>query len=107
MRILTLILSIVILTLTVMPCMGHNVDTEGDTGISTHDCSDDKNSDNDDEAPCSPFCYCQCSHTPSNSPLVEFSTRELISLTTSINLEYINTYCFRYSFETWHPPSLS
>ena len=107
MRILTLILSIVILTSSMIPCMDHSDKSEGDVELVLHDCSDHNQSDNDEELPCSPFCYCQCNQIPSYYQPLEITGEEIVINTNSNNFEYINTYCFRYSHETWHPPTLS
>jgi len=90
-----------------MPCMDHCNDNVGDIELVSHDCSDDNQSDNDEELPCSPFCSCQCSQAPSFYQQVELPNEEIVVIMSSNNFDYINTYCFRFSHETWHPPILS
>ena len=100
MKYILLILSVLILTMALMPCSdGHTCDETAQEISLEHDHSEDEKDH------CSPFCVCSCCGMKINFQ----SDVTIFKPTTYLNSTYQFSYSFLYSFSfnqtVWHPPT--
>lgn len=107
MKLLSAILAILMIYLSVMPC--DDINETKNSGVESSfltQCNqhNDGHAESDD---CSPFCICQCCHTPVimntffvRTSVVSFTIQDKLGYYESLNANsFINT--------VWHPPQLS
>jgi len=100
MKYISLILSVLILTMAVMPCSDrHTCDEESQEISLGHDHSEDEKDH------CSPFCVCSCC----GMKVIFKSSIIACKPNTKLNSSYQFDYSFLYSFSfkkaIWHPPT--
>lgn len=79
-KILTYILSIIVVILTIMPCIDKPLDKNADTVLITQQANDSTPNEADH---CSPFCSCQCCQTNFYCPRIHS-----VSIATTLEMEY-------------------
>jgi hypothetical protein len=112
MKLFSLILSVYIFCLAVMPCSDiHLVLEESKQAIAHHDDHTTHDHDQDTEKHCSPFCTCTCCHTPIN---FEFGIKNFVPdilyveiSTDEITFLYYDSPSTAYRNTIWQPPKVN
>lgn len=107
MKIISIILSFLILFSGVLPCNGSNDDCCGENEITVCDFDNATNNDTNDKDSkddCGPNCLCVC--CGSAYTLFKFSlTENNFYLIANSNSKYISNYAFQFKNAVWHPPT--
>lgn len=107
MKAFTVIFSIYIAALAVVPCNDsmelNTSNLTSDTSIEQHDHSHSEH----DEDGCSTFCSCACCGTSLIIPSNQFVAQSEIDLSTTHVFHYSSDYSYDFNLGIWHPPSLS
>lgn len=105
MKLISTILSILITFLSLLPCDDVKVIDNCDQEIQFHNDNDNDHSNTDD---CSPFCLCQCCHTPVvifspyyfNTAITLYSNYKQLGYYQSLILNIL-------LYPIWNPPKIS
>jgi hypothetical protein len=102
MKIIAYILSLVILSLTVVPCM----DKTEDNILRKIDITQNTQNHQQDSDHCSPFCACFCCAS-SITNQANISHLNLIAFSQKLNTEYLLSFASQDFTSIWQPPKLS
>jgi hypothetical protein len=112
MKFFSLILSVYIFCLAIMPCNDmHLLLEESKQAIAHHDDHTTHDHDQDTEKHCSPFCTCTCCHTSVN---FEFGSKNVLVSTKFVQVSRVdNTFLYydspssTYRNTIWQPPKVN
>lgn len=100
-KIISIILSIVILSMVLMPCADEPVSSAESQSTILLDHSDNHDAEHHDL--CSPFCSCECCHSNySHGSILDLAWAVLFD---QFSIEHSFTFHSRISFSIWDPPS--
>lgn len=103
MKLISLILSIIILTLAFVPCAEADMISVGSTEQTEHEHTDGDHEHDD----CTPFCSCDCCGVPIVVPVLFWFEVNEFECNFSFSFYYSFQYSFDYTDGVWYPPTLS
>ena len=103
MKIITLILSVFILSISAMTC-GDTIASASHNESYNHIENQTHNHSQETKDSCTPFCTCQCCGISITSPILYIFDIIKKYSTYSCTFHYTSLYCFNYKNGVWHPP---
>ena len=103
MKVITILLSLIILVLSIKPCSdGNNAEDQHQDEISANH---NHQNDSDDFCPITCICNC-CGMTITYQPIPTFDLKLNIKISTTVFSRYQSIYLFDFRSNIWQPPQL-